>query len=100
MFGPDASSASEVAVGAPLLVDVEFGRGGTLYALSQGEAAADSQPGASAMENTGSLVRVNGDGTFTAVANGLNIPTSLEFIGNTAYVTTLAGEVWAIDGVD
>ena len=32
--------------------------------------------------------------------DGLNQPTSLEFIGNTAYVVTLAGEIWKIDGVD
>ena len=31
-----AIRAAEVASGAPLLVDVEFGRGRTLYALSQG----------------------------------------------------------------
>lgn len=31
--------------------------------------------------------------------DGLNLPTSLEFIGNTADVITLAGEIWTIDGV-
>jgi hypothetical protein len=35
-FGPKSPSAIEVASGAPLLVDVEFGRGRRLYALSQG----------------------------------------------------------------
>ena len=35
-FGPKSPTATEVASGAPLLVDVEFGRGRTLYALSQG----------------------------------------------------------------
>src|SRR5438552_9006233 len=34
-FGPNSPTATEVAAGAPLLVDVEFG-GGRLYALSQG----------------------------------------------------------------
>jgi hypothetical protein len=29
----------------------------------------------------------------------LDRPTSLEFIGNTAYVVTLTGEIWKIDGV-
>ena len=42
---------------------------------------------------------VNGDGTFTVVVDGLNRPTSLEFIGNTAYVVTLSGEIWKIDNV-
>jgi sugar lactone lactonase YvrE len=41
-FGPQASTATEVASGAPLLVDVEFGPRGRLYALSQG----DFPPGA------------------------------------------------------
>src|SRR5258708_2421658 len=35
-FGPKSTTATEVAFGAPLLVDVEFGRGRSLYALSQG----------------------------------------------------------------
>jgi hypothetical protein len=34
-----------------------------------------------------------------AASGGLNQPTSLEFIGNTAYVVTLGGEIWKIDGV-
>ena len=33
------------------------------------------------------------------LTDGLNQPTSLEFIGNTAYFVTLTGEVWRIDGV-
>ena len=44
-------------------------------------------------------MKVNRDGTFTVVADGLNQPTSLEFIGNTAYVVTLTGEIWKIDNV-
>ena len=43
-------------------------------------------------------MKVNADGTFTLVS-GLNLPTSLEFIGNTAYVITLNGEIWKIDDV-
>ncbi len=76
-FEPKSPSAAVVASGAPLLVDVEFGPGNSLYAL----------------------VKVNGDGTFTDVFHPLNQPTSLEFIGNTAYVVTLTGQIWKIDGV-
>ena len=97
-FGPKSPTATEVASGASLLVDVEFGRGRTLYALSQGDFGG-GPAGAPALPNTGSLVKVNGDGTFTVVADGLNQPTSLEFIGNTAYVVTLGGEIWKIDNV-
>jgi hypothetical protein len=97
-FGPKSPTATEVASGASLLVDVEFGRGRNLYALSQG-VFGGGPPGAPAQPNTGSLVKVNGNGTFTAVADGLDRPTSLEFIGNTAYVVTLSGEIWKLDSV-
>lgn len=92
-------TARKVASGESLLVDVEFGRGHQLYALSQGHFAVGSPEGSPAQPNTGALVRVNRYGAFTVVADGLNQPTSLEFIGNTAYVVSLAGEVWRIDGV-
>jgi sugar lactone lactonase YvrE len=94
-FGPQTSPTT-LAAGSPLLVDVEFGGGNTLYALSQG--SWDSVfPGDPALPNTGALVRVNADGTFTVIEDELNQPTSLEFIGTTAYVVTLTGEVWRID---
>ena len=52
------------------------------FALPAGDVAA---------EHTGHDVDV--------VTGGLNQPTSLEFIGNTAYVITLSGEIWKIDDV-
>ena len=94
-FGPKSSTVTEVASGAPLLVDVEFGRGRDLYALSQGSFGG-GPPGAPAAPNTGSLVKVNGDGTFSTVVDGLDRPTSVEFIRNTAYVVTLTGEIWKV----
>jgi hypothetical protein len=97
-FGPKSATATEVASGSPLLVDVEFGRGRTLYALSQG-VGSGGPAGSPALPNTGALVKVNRDGTFTVVIDGLNQPTSLEFIKNTAYVVTLGGEIWKIKGV-
>ena len=93
-----SGAVAEVASGARLLVDVEFGLGRTLYALSQGiwDGVA---PGSPADRFTGSLVRVNADGSFAVIVTSLDIPTSLEFIGNTAYVVTLTGAVWAIPAV-
>jgi sugar lactone lactonase YvrE len=91
----ESPTVHEVASGARLLVDVEF-QGRTLYGLSQGLFPAGGQPGSPAMPNTGSLVRVTEDGTFEVVASGLNQPTSLEFIGDTAFVVTLGGEIWKI----
>jgi hypothetical protein len=98
-FRPTSPAAREVAAGAPLLVDVEFGREHRLYALSQGDFPADAPEGSPALPNTGALIKVNRDGTFTVITDGLDRPTSLEFIGDTAYVVTLTGEIWMIDGV-
>jgi hypothetical protein len=98
-FRPKSTTVREVASGSPLLVDVEFGRGHRLYALFQGIFPLGGPPAAPALPNTGALVKVNRDGTFTAVLDGLNQPTSLEFIGKTAYVVTLGGEIWKIKGV-
>jgi hypothetical protein len=98
-FRPKSTTVREVASGSPLLVDVEFGRGHRLYALSQGIFPLGGPPAAPALPNTGALVKVNRDGAFTVVLDGLNQPTSLEFIGKTAYVVTLGGEIWKIKGV-
>jgi len=97
-FGPRSTTATEIASGARLAVDVEFGRGRTLFALSQGFWGG-VQPGDPALPNTGALMRVNGDGTVTTIIDALNQPISLEIIKNTAYVVTLGGEIWAIDDI-
>jgi hypothetical protein len=96
---PQSGTVTEVASGAPLLVDVEFGRGQRLYALSQGDFPPGAPDGSPASPNTGSLVEVNSDGTMTVVVEGLNQPTSVEFIGNTAYVINLAGQILKIENV-
>jgi hypothetical protein len=36
---------------------------------------------------------------FTEIAGGLNRPTSLDLINNTAYIVTLAGKIWTIEDV-
>lgn len=97
-FAEGSTDITEVAAGAPLLVDVERGRGETFFALSQGDwdGAVAGDP---ALPYTGALVRVEGDGTFSMIMEGLDRPTSLELIGTTAYVVTLTGEIWAIDNV-
>jgi hypothetical protein len=98
VFDPNTLTPTEVASGGPLLVDVEFGRGRRLYALAQGDFGGGG-PGAPALPDTGQLLEVNPDGTFTLVVDRLNQPSSLEFIKNTAYVVTLAGEIWKIEDV-
>ena len=95
-FKPKSPTVTEVASGAPLLVDVEFGRGRDLFALSQG-VFGGGPPGAPAAPDTGSLVKVNESGGFGLVVDGLDRPTSVEFIRNTAYVVTLTGEIWKVE---
>jgi sugar lactone lactonase YvrE len=94
-FDARSPAVTEVAAGGRLLVDVEFGRGRRLYALAQGEFG-NSPEGSPALPNTGSLLEVNPDGTFDILTERLNQPTSLEIIGNTAYVVTFGGEIWKI----
>lgn len=82
-----------LASGVPMIIDVATGPDGHLYALSQGDGASVDNPVAPAEPHTGRLLRVNGDGTFTVVASGLDLPTSLNFHCNDAVVTSLNGEV-------
>jgi len=86
-------STDEVASGVSMIIDAQFGPRGKLYALSQGEFSS-GPPGSPALPNTGRLLRVNDDGSFAVLADGLNQPTSLHFVCSNAYVVTLNGEVW------
>ena len=95
-FRPQSPTATAVASGASLLVDVKFGPGHRLYALSQG-AYSGNPAGSPALPHTGALVEGKPGRTFTVITSGLDRPTSLEFIGNTAYVVTLTGQIWTID---
>ena len=101
-FEAGSSSSATVASGARLAVDVEIGRGQTLFALSQGEFPCGGDPscaGSPASHDTGALLRANANGTMTTVADELDQPSSLEIIGNTAYVVTLGGDVVKIDDI-
>ena len=97
-FEPGSSTATDVAAGARLAVDVEMGRGRTLFALSQGHFSCEDPAcaGSPADSDTGALMRANANGTMTTVASELDRPTSLEIIGNTALIVTLDGEIWTV----
>jgi hypothetical protein len=101
-FSPNSSAVTEVASGAGLnvglFVDLEFGLGNTLYALAQGNWDGPYE-GAPALPNTGALLQLRSNGTFNTMASSLNQPTSMEFIGNSVFIVSLAGEVWRIGDV-
>lgn len=97
-FGPKSSAATEIASGGPLLVDVQFGRGRKLYGLAQG-IWDGAFPGSPAVPGSGQLLQINRDGSMSVLADELNLPTSVQFIGNDAYIVTLLGEIWKFEDV-
>ena len=95
-----SSAITELASGASLIVDVEFGPSCRLFALSQGIWDLPPTPeneGAPASPNTGKLLRVRRNGSLASVVEGLDRPTSVDFIHGTAFVVTLTGKVIRID---
>ncbi|GAB3133247.1 ScyD/ScyE family protein [Marisediminicola antarctica] len=99
VFGLNDLSPSTVASGYSLITDVELGRCNALYALSQGDSPGDVPAGSPALPESGELLVVNRDGTFSVVADGLNLPTSLHIAGDTAFVVSLSGDVLKISGL-
>lgn len=99
-FSSKSPEPVEVAVGGRLLVDVELGLGNTLFALAQGTwTGFYGGEGSPADPNTGTLLKVDGHGGFSEVIGGLDRPTSMELIENSAYIVTFTGEIWRIDGI-
>lgn len=95
-FGPWSDAATEVASGAPLMIDVQVGRDHQLYALAQGIWTGGNE-GSPASPNTGQLLKVGRHGSLDLLVDGLNQPVSFQVIRGTAYVVTLGGEVWTVD---
>jgi sugar lactone lactonase YvrE len=101
-FTAHAHNARLVASGARMIVDVEFGARGQLYVLSQGVWNLPDRPdnaGLPAAPRTGKLLRLDRSGSFTPIADGLDRPTSVELIGDSALVVTLTGKVIRIDRI-
>ena len=94
----------ELASGASMLIDVERGPHGKLYALSQGQWDGVGE-GSRALPNTGRLVVVGRHGNLKPVVDArgqelvLDRPTSVEFVGDTAYVLSVTGDVYRVDGL-
>lgn len=94
----------EVASGASMLIDVEQGPRGKLYGLSQGQWDGVGE-GSRAFPDTGRLLIVGRHGELTPVRDGhghelvLDRPTSVEFVGTTAYVLSVTGIVYRVEGL-
>ena len=94
----------EVASGASMLIDVERGPRGKLYGLSQGQWDGVGE-GSRALPDTGRLVVVGRHGDLKPVVDRrgrelvLDRPTSVEFVGDTAYVVSVTGVVYRVDGL-
>ncbi len=94
---------SEVASGASMLIDVERGPRGKLYALSQGQWDGVGE-GSRALPDTGRLVVVR-HGELTPVVDRrgdelvLDRPTSMELVGHTAYVVSVTGVVYRVNNL-
>lgn len=93
-----------LASGATMLIDVEQGPGDVLYGLSQGEWDGVGE-GSRAKPDTGGLFVVGTKGELTPVLDGggqalvLDRPTSVEFVGITAYVVSVTGAVYRVEGL-
>ena len=94
----------EVASGARMLIDVERGAHGKFYGLSHGEWNGVGE-GFPALPDTGRLVVVGRHGELKPVVDRrgneivLDRPASVEFVGSTAYVLSLTGVVYRVDGL-
>lgn len=84
-----------------LIVDVEEDGNGPMYGLLQGYWNLEPTPeneGFPAKHDTGEIVVVRADGTFSTVVRKLDQPTSMELVGHVAYVVTYTGTVLRIQG--
>jgi hypothetical protein len=87
-----------------MLIDVERGPHGRLYALSQGQWDGVGE-GSRALPHTGRVLVVGRHGTLRPVVDGrgqelvLDRPTSVEFAGDSGYVLSVTGDVYRVDGL-
>lgn len=92
--GYPGGAVTQVAGGYAQLIDVEFGADAT-YVLQFGDQSLDEE----APPPPGRLLRLGSDGSLTPVVTGLMLATSVNFSGDTAFVTSLTGDVTMIEGV-
>jgi hypothetical protein len=88
-----SGAATELASGPASMIDVSIGPDGNVYVLQFSDFVADeTAPPAP----TGRIYQLEGN-TLTLLVDGMILPTSLNFSGDTAYVTSLTGAVYEIN---
>lgn len=91
--GVPTGSVTGLASGYAQMIDVETGPNGKTYVLQFGDqTTSEEEP-----PPPGRILLLE-NGTLTPVVTGLFLATSLDFIGDAAFVTSLAGTVTRIDG--
>ena len=78
------------------LIGVDFA-GDVVYVVSMGDQAGETDQ-APAKPFTGTLYRLT-DGNLVPIATNFMLPTALTISGNTAFITTLTGEVWKVENL-
>ena len=97
-IGYPTGTVTELASGTQL-IDVHVGANGKIYVLSMGDPSAEGeQSGLPSVPGTGQLMVLEGNQLKTLV-DGLNNPTSFSLAGDTAYITSLVGDVTKVTGV-
>jgi hypothetical protein len=89
-------AVTTVAGGFAQMIDIEQTDDGAVYVLQFADASDDPD----APPPPGRLLRLGDDGTLTPVVEGLMLATSLSFSGDTAFITSLTGEVYRIENVN
>lgn len=80
----NGSSFNEVASGASMLTAVDAAPDGTVYVLQFNDTTAAGEEVFAPF--TGKVLKLNDDGTFSAMVTGLTFASSMEFDGDTLYV--------------
>jgi hypothetical protein len=86
-------AVTELASGPASMIDVTYGPGGSAYVLQFSDFVEDES---APPEPTGRIYRLDGS-ELTLLVDGMILPTSLNFAGETAFVTSLTGAVYQID---
>jgi hypothetical protein len=94
-LGYPSGAITELASGFSQLIDVQLGPDGRVYVLQFG----DPPESPESPEGPPGRLLLFEDGELKPLVEGVIIPVSLNISGDTAFITSLTGSVWVIEGV-